>query len=108
MTRSQIRSLLAAVAAGLIVFGMVSQLNWSDWQPIGWAVIVIGGYLAVTHLGGLEQPQAWLVGGPALGFLVGYTALRLTKPYWLAIDVVSIAALALYAVLEWRSDAKQG
>ena len=107
MTRSQIRSLLSAVAAGLIVFGMVSQLNWSDWQPIGWAVIVIGGYLAVTHPGGLEQLQAWLVGGPALGFLVGYTALRLTKPYWLAIDVASIAALALYAVLEWRSNPKQ-
>lgn len=107
MPRRLNRSLLAVVAAGLIAFGMVSQLNWSDWQPIGWAVIMIGGYLAVTHQGGLEQPQAWLVGGPALAFLIGYTALRLTKPYWLAIDVVSIVALVLYAVLEWRSDSKK-
>ena len=107
MTTKQVRSLIAVAAAGLIAFGMMSQLNWSDWQPIGWAVIMIGGYLAVTHPGGLEQPQAWLVSGPALGFLIGYTALRLTKPYWLAIDVASIAALALYAVLEWRSIQKQ-
>jgi hypothetical protein len=107
MTTKQVRSLLAVAAAGLIVLGMVSQLNWSDWQPIVWAVIMIGGYLAVTHPGGLEQPQAWLVSGPALGFLIGYTALRLTKPYWLAIDVASLAALALYAVLEWRSIQKQ-
>lgn len=104
---SQIRSLLATVAAGLIAFGMVSELNWSDWQPIGWAVIMIGGYLAITHPGGLEQPQAWLVGGPALGFLVGYTALRLTKPYWVAIDVASIAALMGYAALEWRSGSRE-
>ena len=107
MRNVQIRSLLAALAAGLISFGMVSQLNWSDWQPIGWAVIMIGGYLAVTHPGGIEHRQAWLVGGPALGFLIGYTALRLTKPYWLAIDVASIAALALYAALEWRSSPRQ-
>ena len=107
MTMSQVRSLLAVATAGLIVFGMVSQLNWSDWQPIVWAVIMIGGYLAVTHSGGLEQPQAWLVGGPAAGFLIGVTVLRLTKPYWLAIDVVSIAALVSYAALEWRSDSKQ-
>ena len=107
MTRSQVRSLLAVATAGLIVFGMVSQLNWSDWQPIVWAVIMIGGYLAVTHSGGLEQPQAWLVGGPAAGFLIGVTVLRLTKPYWLAIDVASIVALLIYAALEWRSDSKQ-
>lgn len=107
MTTKQVRSLLAIAAAGLIVFGMVSQLNWSDWQPIVWAVIMIGGYLAVTHSGGLEQPQAWLVGGPAAGFLIGVTVLRLTKPYWLAIDVASIVALLIYAALEWRSDSKQ-
>ena len=107
MTRSQVRSLFAVVTAGLIVFGMVSQLSWSDWQPIVWAVIMIGGYLAVTHPGGFEQSQAWLVGGPALGFLIGVTALRLTKPYWLAIDVASIVALLIYAALEWRSDSKQ-
>jgi hypothetical protein len=85
----------------------VSQLNWSDWQPIVWAVIMIGGYLAITHPGGLEQSRAWLVGGPAAGFLIGVTVLRLTKPYWLAIDVASIAALMSYAALEWRSDSKQ-
>ena len=51
MTGSQVRSLLAVAAAGLIVFGMVSQLNWSDWQPIVWAVIMIGGYLGITHPG---------------------------------------------------------
>ena len=107
MTTKQVLSLLAVATAGLIVFGMVSQLNWSDWQPIVWAVIMIGGYLAVTHPGGLEQSQAWLVGGPALGFLIGVTALRLTKPYWLAIDVASIVALLIYAALEWRSDSKQ-
>ena len=107
MTTKQVRSLLAIAAAGLIVFGMVSQLNWSDWQPIVWAVIMIGGYLAITHPGGLEQPQAWLVGGPAAGFLIGVTVLRLTKPYWLAIDVASIAALVSYAVLEWRSSSER-
>ena len=107
MTTKQVRSLLAVAAAGLIVFGMVSQLSWSDWQPIVWAVIMIGGYLAITHPGGLEQPQAWLVGGPAAGFLIGVTVLRLTKPYWLAIDVASIAALVSYAVLEWRSSSER-
>jgi hypothetical protein len=107
MTKKLVRSLLAAAAAGLIVFGMVSQLNWSDWQPIVWAVIMIGGYLAFTHPGGFEHTQAWLVGGPAAGFLIGVTVLRLTKPYWLAINVASIAALMSYAALEWRSDSKQ-
>lgn len=107
MSAKQSRSLLAVAAAGLIVFGMVSQLNWSDWQPIVWAVIMIGGYLAITHPGGLEQSRAWLVGGPALGFLIGVTVLRLTKPYWLAIDVASIAALLSYAAIEWRSGSKQ-
>ena len=104
MTTKQIRSLLSVVAASLIVFGMVMQLSWSDWQPIVWAVIMIGGYLAITHPGGLEQSRAWLVGGPALGFLIGVTVLGLTKPYWLAIDVASIAALVSYAALEWRSE----
>ena len=107
MTGPQVRSLLAVAAASLIVFGMVMQLSWSDWQPIVWAVIMIGGYLAITHPGGLEQSRAWLVGGPAAGFLIGVTVLRLTKPYWLAIDVASIAALVLYAVLEWRSIQRQ-
>jgi hypothetical protein len=107
MTGSKVRSLLAVAAASLIVFGMVMQLSWSDWQPIVWAVIMIGGYLAITHPGGLEQSRAWLVGGPAAGFLIGVTVLRLTKPYWLAIDVASIAALMSYAALEWRSDSKQ-
>ena len=106
MTRSQARSLLVVAAAGLIVFGVVSQLNWSDWQPIVWAVITIGGYLAITHPGGFEQTRVWLVGGPAVGFLIGVTALRLTKPYWLAIDMISIAALISYGWLEWRSDQK--
>ena len=104
MRAKQSRSLLALGLAILIVFGMVSQLNWSDWQPIVWAVIMIGGYLAITHPGGFEQSRAWLVGGPAAGFLIGVTVLRLTKPYWLAIDVASIAALVSYAVLEWRSE----
>ena len=106
MTTKQVRSLLAAAAASLIAFGMVSQLNWSDWQPIVWAVIMIGGYLAVTHPGGLEQSRAWLVGGPTAGFLIGVTVLRLTKPYWVAIDVASIAALLSYAALEWRSESR--
>ena len=106
MTTKQVRTLLAMSAAGLIAFGMVSQLNWSDWQPIVWAVIMIGGYLAVTHPGGLEKSRAWLVGGPAAGFLIGATVLRLTKPYWVAIDVASIAALLSYAALEWRSEPK--
>ena len=106
MTTKQVRSLLAVAAAGLIVFGMVSQLSWSDWQPIVWAVIMIGGFLAFTHPGGFQQSRAWLVGGPALGFLIGVTVLRLTKPYWLAIDMVSIAALISYGWLEWRSDQK--
>jgi len=104
MRAKQSRSLLALGLAILIVFGMVSQLNWSDWQPIVWAVIMIGGYLAITHPGGFEQSRAWLVGGPAAGFLIGVTVLRLTNPYWLAIDVASIAALVSYAVLEWRSE----
>jgi hypothetical protein len=107
MTGSKVRSLLAVAAASLIVFGMVMQLSWSDWQPIVWAVIMIGGYLAITHPGGLEQSRAWLVGGPAAGFLIGVTVLRLTKPYWLAIDVASIAALVSYAALEWRSIQRQ-
>jgi hypothetical protein len=88
----------------LIVFGFVSQLDWSEWQPIGWAVIMGGGYLSLTHPGGLEQPRAWLVTAPTVGFLLGYTALHLTKPYWVAIDAASVLALIAYAALEWRAD----
>lgn len=101
MSTQSVRSLLAIGLAILIVFGLVAQLDWNGWQPIGWAVIIGGGYLSLTHPGGLEKPRAWLVAAPAAGFLLGYTVLFLTKPYWVAIDVASIVALLSYAVLEW-------
>lgn len=104
MTTQSVRSLLAAGLAILIVFGLVAQLDWSGWQPIGWAVIIGGGYLSLTHPGGLESSRSWLVAAPAAGFLLGYTVLYLTKPYWVAIDVASIVALLSYAMLEWRSE----
>jgi hypothetical protein len=103
----QLRSLLALGLATLIVIGLLLQLDWDGWQPIGWAVILGGGYLSLTHPGGLEKQRAWLVAAPAAGFLLGHTVLYLTKPYWLAIDVASIAALVLYAVFEWRSIQRQ-
>jgi hypothetical protein len=100
------RSLLAIGLATLIVIGLLLQLDWDGWQPIGWAVILGGGYLSLTHPGGLEKQRAWLVAAPSAGFLLGYTVLYLTKPYWVAIDVASIAALLSYAALEWRSEPK--
>jgi len=100
----QSRSLIAFGLAILIVLGLVGQLDWSGWQPIGWAVIIGGSYLSLTHPGGLEKPRAWLVAAPAAGFLLGYTVLYLTKPYWVAIDVASIVALLSYAVLEWGTE----
>jgi hypothetical protein len=100
MSTRLLRSLLAAGLAILIVVGLVTQLDWSGWQPIGSAVIIGGGYLSLTHPGGLEKPRAWLVAAPAAGFLLGYTVLYFTKPYWIAVDVASVAALLSYAVLE--------
>lgn len=107
MTMDSARGLLAIGLAILIAFGLWQQLDWSGWQPIGWAVILGGGYLSLTHPGGLQQSRAWLVAAPTAGFLLGYTVLYLTKPYWVAIDVASIAALLSYAALEWRSGSKQ-
>lgn len=104
MNTKQFRSIIAFGLAILIVFGLVSQLNWSGWQPIGWAVIIGGGYLSLTHPGGLESSRSWLVAAPAAGFLLGYTVLYLTKPYWIAIDVASVVALLSYAVLEWGTE----
>lgn len=101
---NQSRSLIALGLAALIVFGLVAQLDWSGWQPIGWAVIIGGGYLSLTHPGGLESSRSWLVAAPAAGFLLGYTVLYLTKPYWIAIDVAAVAALLSYAVLEWGTE----
>jgi len=98
------RSLLALGLAILIVSGLIAQLDWTGWQPIGWAVIVGGGYLSLTHVGGLNDPRAWLVTAPALTFLLGYTELYFTNWFWVAIDVASIAALLSYAALEWRSE----
>ena len=106
MTTQSVRSLLAAGLAILIAVGLVAQLDWSGWQPIGWAVIIGGGYLSLTHPGGLENSRSWLVAAPTAGFLLGYTVLYLTKPYWVAIDVASIVALLSYAVLEWGTEAQ--
>jgi hypothetical protein len=100
----QIRSSLSLGLATFIVIGLVLQLDWVGWQPIGWAVILGGGYLSLTHPGGLQQSRAWLVAAPAAGFLLGYTVLYLTKPYWVVIDMASIGALLSYAALEWRSE----
>ena len=102
-----VRSLLALGLAILIAIGLLLQVDWDGWQPIGWAVILGGGYLSLIHPGGIEKPRAWLAAGPAVGFLLGYTVLYLTKPYWVAIDVASIAALLSYAAIEWRSGSKQ-
>lgn len=104
MNEKSIRSLLALGLAILIVIGLMAQLDWSGWQPIGWAVIIGGGYLSLTHPGGLESSRSWLVAAPATGFLLGYTVLYLTKPYWIAIDVASIAAMLSYAALEWDTE----
>jgi hypothetical protein len=106
MSTESVRSVLALGLAILIVIGLLLQLDWDGWQPIGWAVILGGGYLSLTHPGGLEKQRAWLVAAPAAGFLLGYTVLYLTKPYWLAIDVASIATLVSYAALEWRSESQ--
>lgn len=103
MSTIALRSLLALATATLIAFGMVAQLDWLGWQPIGWAVIMASGYLAVTHSEGFKQQRVWLVAGPAASFLLGYTALNLAKPVWIAIDSLSIVALAVYAALEWRT-----
>ena len=104
MNTKQSRILIALGLAILIVIGLMAQLDWSGWQPIGWAVIIGGGYLSLTHPGGLESSRSWLVAAPAAGFLLGYTVLYLTKPYWIAIDVASVAALLSYAVLEWGTE----
>ena len=93
---------VALSLAALIAFGLLSQLSWDEWQPIGWIVIAGGGALAFTHPGGTERIETWLAALPALTFFAGYTIFYWRLPTWQIVDILSIASFIGYAVITLR------
>ncbi len=93
------RAGVALSLAALIAFGLLSQLSWDEWQPIGWIVIAGGGALAFTNPGGTGRVETWLAALPALTFFAGYTVFYWRLPTWQIIDAASICCFLAAAYL---------
>ena len=93
------RASISLALAALIAFGLLSQLSWDEWQPIGWIVIVGGGALAFTNPGGAERFETWLAALPALTFFAGYTIFYWRLPTWQVVDAASICCFLAAAYL---------
>jgi len=96
------RASTSLALAALIAFGLLSQLSWDEWQPIGWIVIAGGGALAFTNPGGTERFETWLAALPALTFFAGYTIFYWRLPTWQMVDILSIGSYVGYAVITLR------
>jgi hypothetical protein len=99
LTKKYLRALIALGAAGLITYGMASGLTWEEWQVIGWAVILVGGGLALTAGTNADQLETFAAGAPAATFLAGYTIFYWKLPIWQMIDVVAIGCFLLVAYM---------
>ena len=90
---------LALGLAALIAYGLSSSLSWSEWQPIGWCVILGGGYLAITAPSGSARGEAWAAAIPALTFFAGYTFFYWELATWQVVDAASICCFLAAAYL---------
>ncbi len=93
------RAALALGLAALITYGLLASLSWDEWQPIGWCVILGGGYLAITSPGGNARGQTWAAALPALTFFVGYTVFYWELATWQVVDAASICCFLAVAYL---------
>ena len=93
------RAGLAICLAALIAYGLAASLSWDEWQPIGWCVILGGGYLAATTPGGSAQGEAWVAAAPALTFFAGYTFFYWELATWQVVDAAAICCFLASAFL---------
>jgi hypothetical protein len=93
------RALVALGLAALIAYGMAAGLTWEEWQVIGWAVILVGGGLAMTTNSYDDQLESIAAGAPAATFLAGYTIFYWNLPIWQLIDVAAIGCFLLVAYM---------
>lgn len=93
------RALVALGLAALIAYGMAAGHTWEEWQVIGWAVILGGGWLAITTNHYDDQLELITAGAPAATFLAGYTILYWKLPIWQLIDVAAIGCFLLVAYM---------
>jgi hypothetical protein len=94
-----IRATLALGLAALIAYGLSASLSWDEWQPIGWCVILGGGFLAITTPGGSARAATWAAAMPALTFFAGYTFFYWELTTWQVVDAASICCFLAAAYL---------
>jgi hypothetical protein len=80
-----------------VAYGVGTGLNWDQWQPIGWLVIIGGTALWLTAPGGVTRVDAVIALVPSALFLLGFTAFRWQRPIWQLIDLVAIVCFLIVA-----------
>ena len=84
-----------------VAYGVGAGLNWDQWQPIGWLVIIGGTGLCLTAPGGVARVDAVIALVPSALFLLGFTAFRWQRPIWQLIDLVAIVCYLIVAFLSY-------
>jgi hypothetical protein len=98
---SGIRLLASLGLAIAVAYGVSAGLNWDQWQPFGWLVIIGGSGLWLTSPGGVARVDAVIAVVPSALFLLGFTVFRWQRPIWQLIDLVAIVCFLIVAFLSY-------
>ena len=97
----ELRMFGSLALAGAVAFGVGAGLNWDQWQPIGWLVILGGASLWLTTPGGVSRIDAVIAALPSALFLLGFTAFRWQRSVWQLIDFVTVASYLAVAYFSY-------
>ncbi len=102
----RIRTLGSLGLALAVTYGVGAGLNWDQWQPIGWLVIIGGSGLWLTTPGGITRIDALFAFVPSALFLLGFTAFRWQRPIWQVVDFATISCFIIVAYLAYTQRPK--